>query len=68
MRAAVVVALGLLACTGAARAEETPLFNGKDLTGWTHVGKGSVVVENGLLKTVGGMGLLYFAGSASATA
>ena len=61
MRAA-VVAFGLLAWTGAAPAEQTPLFNGKDLTGWTHVGKGSVVVENGLLKTVGGMGLLYYAG------
>nr|WP_157899518.1 DUF1080 domain-containing protein [Luteitalea pratensis] len=34
----------------------------KDLTGWTHVGPGSVVVENGLLKTVGGIGLLYYAG------
>lgn len=43
-------------------AEERPLFNGKDLSGWTHVGKGEVVVESGLLKTVGGMGLLYYAG------
>jgi hypothetical protein len=62
MRATVMMALGLLAWTGGARAEETPLFNGKDLTGWTHVGPGSVVVENGLLKTVGGMGLLYYTG------
>jgi hypothetical protein len=62
MRAAVLLACGLLVSTGPARAEEKPLFNGKDLTGWTHVGAGSVVVENGLLKTVGGMGLLYYTG------
>jgi len=38
------------------------LFNGKDLTGWKHVGPGSMVVEAGLLHGVGGMGLLYWAG------
>lgn len=37
-----------------------PLFNGRDLSGWKHVGPGSFVVENGMLKTVGGMGLLYY--------
>ncbi|MCX7605021.1 MAG: DUF1080 domain-containing protein, partial [Bryobacteraceae bacterium] len=37
-----------------------PLFNGKDLTGWKHVGPGEFVVEDGMLKTVGGMGLLYY--------
>ena len=36
------------------------LFNGKDLTGWEHVGPGSFVVEDGLLKTVSGMGLLWY--------
>jgi Domain of Unknown Function (DUF1080) len=61
MRAA-VIAVALLAWTGAAGAEEKALFNGKDLTGWSHVGNGSVVVEDGLLKTVGGMGLLYYTG------
>ena len=35
------------------------LFNGKDLTGWQQVGPGSFVVEDGMLKPVGGMGLLY---------
>ncbi len=43
-------------------ADWTPLFNGKDLTGWRMVGPGEFVVENGQLKTVGGMGLLYYAG------
>ena len=38
------------------------LFNGKDLTGWKHVGGGSRFVENGLLASKGGMGLLYWAG------
>lgn len=37
-----------------------PLFNGKDLSGWKHVGPGSFVVEDGMMKTVGGMGLLYY--------
>ncbi|HEY6900734.1 MAG TPA: DUF1080 domain-containing protein [Puia sp.] len=39
----------------------TPLFNGKDLTGWKHVGPGSMTVEDGLLRGHGGMGLLYYA-------
>jgi hypothetical protein len=38
------------------------LFNGKDLTGWKHVGPGGMTVENGLIKTSGGMGLLYWTG------
>jgi hypothetical protein len=39
-----------------------PLYNGKDLSGWKHVGPGQFVIENGLLKTEGGMGLLYYTG------
>jgi hypothetical protein len=38
------------------------LFNGKDLTGWKHVGPGSHRVEDGLIKSEGGMGLLYWTG------
>src|SRR5674476_307721 len=38
------------------------LFNGKDLTGWKHVGPGSQYVEDGLIKSKGGMGLLYKTG------
>lgn len=37
-----------------------PLFNGNDLTGWEQVGPGEFVVENGLLKTTGGMGMIYY--------
>ena len=38
------------------------LFDGKDLTGWKHVGPGSMTVEDGLIRTHGGMGLLYWTG------
>jgi hypothetical protein len=38
------------------------LFNGKNLDGWKHVGPGEFVVENGTLKSVGGMGLLFHPG------
>lgn len=36
------------------------LYNGKDLTGWEQVGPGSFVVEDGFLKTVGGMGMILW--------
>ena len=38
------------------------LFDGKDLTGWKHVGPGGMTVEDGLIQTHGGMGLLYWTG------
>ena len=38
----------------------TPIFNGKDLEGWKHVGPGNMTVEDGLIHTHGGMGLLYW--------
>lgn len=37
-----------------------PLFNGKDLTGWKQVGWPGFTVEDGAMKTGGGMGLLYY--------
>ncbi|WP_324317919.1 3-keto-disaccharide hydrolase [Povalibacter sp.] len=37
-----------------------PLFNGKDLDGWRHVGPGRFVVDDGILRTEGGMGLLWY--------
>lgn len=36
------------------------LFNGRDLSGWEHVGPGTFLVEDGMLRTVGGMGLLWY--------
>jgi hypothetical protein len=42
----------------------TPIFNGKDLESWKHVGPGSMTVDlsenGGLIHTHGGMGLLYW--------
>jgi hypothetical protein len=36
------------------------LFNGKDLSGWQQTGEGSFIVQDGTLKTIGGMGLLWY--------
>ena len=43
-------------------AEWKQIFNGRDLTGWEMVGPGRFLVENGMLKTEGGMGLLWYKG------
>jgi len=43
-----------------------PLFNGKDTSGWKMTGPGSFEIEDGLLLTKGGMGLLYYEGEAFA--
>ena len=57
----------ILACTAPGFAQGgpdasgwKPLFDGKGLDGWEHVGPGRFVVEDGLLKTEGGMGLLWY--------
>jgi hypothetical protein len=61
--------LGLFACAalallpaGAFAQNWRQLFDGKDLAGWKHVGPGSMTVEDGLIHTHGGMGLLYWRG------
>jgi len=36
------------------------LFNGRDLAGWEQVGPGKFVVEDGKLKTEGGMGMIFY--------
>lgn len=60
-RIALLASLSLLA--SAAWAEDfKALWNGKDLTGWTQVGPGRFAIENGVLKTTGGMGLLFWNG------
>lgn len=59
MRTAILLFTSSLICFAA---DWKPLFNGKDLSGWEHVGPGQIVLENGLLKTQGGMGLLYYKG------
>jgi hypothetical protein len=67
VRGAVILAGVLLAAASVAGARQDEgqaqqLFNGKDLTGWEHVGDGKFVVENGQLKGEGGMGLLWYTG------
>jgi hypothetical protein len=60
-----VLTLAVLSFSVISRAQKSewkPLFNGKDLTGWKHVGPGADTVEDGLIKTHGGMGLLYWTG------
>jgi len=37
-----------------------PVFDGKSLDGWQHIGPGKMILENGLIRTEGGMGLLWF--------
>src|SRR6266436_8841741 len=59
-----IVAFSWLILPGASAQPQAAisLFNGKDLTGWEHVGPGRFVVEDGMLKTEGGMGLLWYTG------
>lgn len=52
----------LLSACAAPEPEREQLFNGTDMTGWRHTGPGEFVVEDGVLKTVGGMGLLAYDG------
>lgn len=60
-----ILLLGLLALPALVPTqtqEWKQLFDGKDLIGWKHVGPGSLTVEDGLIRTHGGMGLLYWTG------
>jgi 3-keto-disaccharide hydrolase len=62
-RAGVAIAVFLAAASPATAADWKQLFNGKDLSGWRHVGDGAMTVENGSIRTGGkGMGLLYWTG------
>src|SRR5512133_3598527 len=44
------------------KSEWRQVFNGKDLTGWKHVGPGAMLIEDGMIRGKGGMGLLYWEG------
>jgi hypothetical protein len=60
-----LAAFSTLLAIASARPQDTAwksLYNGKDLTGWKHVGPGEMTVEDGLIRTHGGMGLLYWTG------
>src|SRR6476660_8465120 len=60
--ALLLLALAIPASTYAQTDEWKQLFDAKDLTGWKHVGPGYMTVEDGLIETHGGMGLLYWTG------
>ncbi len=50
-----------LATAQAVKSDEfRPLFDGKTLDGWEHLGPGKMVIEDGTLRTEGGMGLLWY--------
>ena len=59
---ALVLATAIGAAPAAGQSGWKQLFNGKDLTGWQHVGPGGATVDSGLIRTHGGMGLLYWTG------
>jgi hypothetical protein len=61
IRYALLITLTLLFSLNSS-AGNRQLFNGKDLSGWTHTGFGEFLVENGILRTVGGIGVLWFDG------
>lgn len=61
MLAAVVLAAPAQA-QDAQNAAWRPLFNGKNLDGWEHVGPGKMLVQDGIIRTEGGMGLLWYTG------
>jgi hypothetical protein len=57
------ILLALILMASVSRAEEwKQLFNHRDMSGWKMVGPGRFVVEDRMLKTEGGMGLLWYTG------
>jgi hypothetical protein len=54
------VILVLLITWSCGNSQWKQLFNGSDLTGWEQVGPGEFIVEDSLLKTVGGMGMILY--------
>lgn len=60
MKILLIVFLSISSCVSAQ--DWIPLFNGKNTDGWQHVGEGNFIIDDGLLKTNGGMGLLWYTG------
>ena len=56
------IVLAAIVFAAVIHAQPEQLFNGKDLTGWQMVGPGRFTIENGMMKTEGGMGLLWYTG------
>ncbi len=62
MRFAALLAFAVF-LPGASKSDWRQLFNGRNLDGWKHVGKGSMSVSDGMIRSQGGMGLLYWSES-----
>ncbi len=60
MLASVATSRGVGPSDSGSSSEWRPLFDGRTLDGWDHVGPGKFVVEDGHLRTEGGMGLLWY--------
>lgn len=59
-RMATCLFIAAIAPSMAAQQSSRALFNGTDLDGWKQVGPGSFVVKDGMMKTEGGMGMLWY--------
>src|SRR5690348_11803511 len=59
-RLRLLVMVAMLASPLSAQQSTHALFNHKNLSGWEHVGPGAMVVQDGMMKTEGGMGLLWY--------
>ena len=57
---AISVLVVAIASSLSAQHSKRVLFNGKDLDGWQQAGPGAFVVKDGMMKTEGGMGLLWY--------
>ena len=57
---ALFIILFLLAIDSIQAQEWRHLFNGKDLSGWEQIGPGEFVMEDSVMKTVGGMGMILY--------
>jgi hypothetical protein len=55
-----VLLVGLMAGVVSGQGNVVQLFDGKSLDGWKQVGYDEFVIEDGMMKTTGGMGLLFY--------
>ncbi len=62
LRVSLITVLIISYMVGNVSAQENwrSLYDGQSLDGWQQVGPGNFVIENGLLKSQGGMGLLWY--------
>ncbi len=56
----VAIAIALACAPAHAQHAGKSLFDGKSLDGWAHLGPGKMVLEDGAIRTEGGMGLLWY--------